>query len=141
MKQIYQSELKELEGKYFSSEEECLKAENEVKAKSKQKELAKSKRVEDAKEIERLANEYISKVQENKKIKKTLDEEASTIFSEYKQKLNEFAKNNNGYHLTYTSDGDNLVFKVEEAKQSSVEDSMKSLRKSLSSLSDFFLWF
>lgn len=141
MKQIYQSELKELEGKYFSSKEECLKAEDEVKSKSKQKELAKSKRVEDAKEIERLANEYISKVQENKKIKKSLDEEASTIFSEYRQKLNEFAKNNNGYHLTYTSDGDNLVFKVEEAKQSSVEDSMKALRKSLSSLSDFFLWF
>lgn len=138
MKQVYQSELKELEGKYFSSEEECLKAEDAIKAKSREKELAKSKRAESAKEIEQLANKYIAKIEENKKIKKSLDEDASKILSEYKKKLNDFAKDNNGYHLTYTQDGDNLVFKVEEAKQSSFEDDVNSIRKSLS---NFFFWF
>lgn len=138
MKQVYQSELKELEGKYFSSKEECLKAEDKLKSKISAREQAKSKRVEEAKAIENLANKYITKVQENKKIKKSLDEEASKILGEYRQKLNDFAKSNNGYHLTYTLDGDNLVFKVEEAKQSTIEDDMKSLRKTLS---DFFLWF
>ena len=138
MKQIYQSELKELEGKYFNSKEECIKAEDEVKSRNKEKELAKSKRVEDAKEIETLANKYIAKVRDNKKVKQSLDAEASKIYNEYKQKLNEFAKENKGYHLTYTCDGDNLAFKVEEAKQSSVEDDMRAIRKAFN---DFFLWF
>lgn len=138
MKQLYQSDLKELSGKYYDSKEECLKAEEEVKSKNKEKELAKSKRVEDAKAIEEIANKYISKVRDNKKVKQLLDEEATKIYNEYKQKLNEFAKENKGYHLTYTCDGDNLVFKVEEAKQSSVEDDMKAIRKAFN---DFFFWF
>lgn len=126
--------------KYFDSKDELVKAEDEYKEAHKKELQAKEERQADVRKVESAANAYLSKLKDNEEKKKALDKEATDLYQAYRDSINDFAKKHNGYHLTYKSDGDNVEFKVEEARRDEVSDIFEANRKLMRSfLNDF--WF
>lgn len=124
----------------YGSEAECLAAEKEWD-KAHAKELkAKENRQRQIKEIELAANDYLSTLHENNKKKKELDNEASKKYTEYKHLLDKFAAENQGYHLTYTSGGDNAI-KIEECRQEQITDAFAENRRLMRSWMNAFDFF
>lgn len=67
-------------------------------------------------------------MRDNDKKKKELDNVASKKYTEYKRLLDKFAVENQGYHLTYTNNGDNAI-KIEECRQAQITDAFTESRR------------
>ncbi len=126
--------------KYFDSKAELMKAEDEYKEAHKKELQAKEDRQADVKKIQDAANEYLTTLKANEEKKKELDEAATEKYKAYRTLLSDFATKHNGYHLTYTNDGKNVEFKVEEARRDEIEDIFEANRKAMRKFFDE-IWF
>jgi hypothetical protein len=126
--------------KYFDSKDELVKAEDEYKEAHKKELIAKEERLADVKKIQDLANDYFSTLKDNEEKKKALDSIATDKYNAYKTGLADFAKKHNGYHLTYTNNGGNVEFKVEEARRDEISDIFEANRRMMRRFFDDF-WF
>jgi hypothetical protein len=142
MKTYYESELKELEGKKFTDVKELEKAEAEVNATNEKKEVALAEKKQELAEINSAAKTYLDLVKENKKKRDAFNEEITKSENEaykiYKEKIDEFSKKHNGYHLTYKYDGENIEFQIEEVKQKTIQDHFKEMEEARKQFNDFW---
>lgn len=134
---VYKSKLL---NKYFDNYDELLEAEDAYKKAHDAQLVAKETRAKAAAEVEDAAKDYLNLIEENKKLKLELAEKEQKAYDAYKQKLNEFSKAHQGYHLTYSYDGKNLEFKVEENKQNALQEYIDSQTKLMHKFFDNF-WF
>lgn len=143
MRTLYESELKELQGKTFTDVKELEKAEAEVKAKNEKKELALAEKKQELAKINAAANNYLKLVKENNQKRAELKEAEKKAYEAYKQELNAFANKHEGYHLTYRQNGDNVEFQVEEVKQKTIEDYFKEMEEINRRFNNFWnsIWF
>ena len=72
MRTLYESELKELQGKTFTDVKELEKAEAEVKENATKKEVALAEKKADLAKINESANKYLKLVEENNKKREEL---------------------------------------------------------------------
>lgn len=84
MKKLFYSEILR---KYYDTEEDCLKAEEEYNEKHKAELVAKEERASEAKEVERLFKE------------------ANVAYDKAQKALSEFCKKYKNYHFTVTDTG------------------------------------
>ena len=142
MKTYYESELKELEGKKFTDVKELEKAELEVKATNEKKEGALAEKKQELADINSAAKTYLDLVKENKAKRDALNAECAKAEDEaykiYKDKIDEFSKKHNGYHLTYKYDGENIEFQIEEVKQKTIQDQFKEFEETRKRFNDFW---
>ena len=144
MRTLYESELKELQGKTFTDVKELEKAEAEVKAKNEKKELALAEKKQELTKINTTANDYLKLVKENNQKRAELKEAEKKAYEAYRKELDDFAEKHDGYHLTYRRDGDNVEFQIEEVKQKSLEDYFKEMEEINKQFSNFWknsFWF
>ena len=139
----YVSELKELEGKVFDSAKDVEKAEAEVAKEKQAKEVALAEKKAEVAKINTTANDYLKLVAENNKKRAELKEAENKAYLAYKKELDDFAEKHQGYHLTYTKNGDTIEFKVEEAKQKTLKDFYDDFTESRKWFDNFFnsFWF
>jgi len=121
----------------FVAESEQQKLEWEIKeAQARLAELKKTEaqRIAEEKAVVRkadlvvvqdAANAYLKEVEENKKIRAELAAKENQAYNDYKNKLNDFSAKHEGYHLSYKVNGNNVEFKIEEARADSVEEFYK----------------
>ena len=126
--------------KYFDSKDELIKAEDAYREAHKKELIAKEERQADVKKIQDAANDYFATLKSNEEKKKELDKEATEKYDAYKRLLDEFAGKHNGYHLTYTNNGGNIEFKIEEARRDEISNIFDAQRKLISQVFDNF-WF
>ena len=129
MKTYYESELKELQGKKFTDVKELEKAEAEVNKATAKKEAALAEKKQELAKINTTANDYLKLVKENNEKRAELKQAEQLAYEAYKKELNKFAEKHQGYHLTYTQNGDNVEFQVEEVKQKTIEDYFKEMEE------------
>ena len=143
MRTLYESELKELQGKTFTSVEELEKAEAKIKAEQDKKEIALAEKKADLVKINTTANDYLKLVLENNKKRDELREAEKEAYSKYKAELDAFAEKHQGYHLTYKMNGDNVEFQVEEVKQKTIENYFKEMEEVSKRFNHFWnsFWF
>lgn len=120
---VYKSKLL---NKTFDSWDELVEEEAKFKKAHEAELTAKEARIKDAAEIENAAKAYLELIQENKKIRAEMAQKEQQAYDSYKNKLNEFSKAHKGYHLTYSYDGKNVEFKVEENRQNSLQEYIDS---------------
>ena len=124
--------------KFFDKEEDleaAEKAEEEKKALVvKEKEL----RQKDVEGVQTAANEYLNLVVKNNEIRDKLREEEEKLYNAYRQELIDFSKKHKNYHLSYTSDGKNVEFKVEESRYASAREYMIEQRNLMSKMIEQF---
>lgn len=126
---VYKSKLL---NKTFDSWDELVAEEDKFKKAHEAELTAKEERVKAAGEVENAAKAYLELVQENKKVRAEMAKKEQEAYEAYRAKLNEFSKAHKGYHLTYSFDGKNVEFKVEENRQNSLQeyiDSQNSLMR------------
>jgi tRNA threonylcarbamoyladenosine modification (KEOPS) complex Pcc1 subunit len=138
MRTLYESELKELQGKTFTDVKELEKAEAKVKAEQEKKEVALAEKKADLAKINTTANDYLKLVAENNKKRAELKKAEDKAYAAYKAELDDFAEKHQGYHLTYTRKGDSVEFKVEEVKQKTIEDYFKDIEETRKAFRNFF---
>ena len=144
MRTLYESELKELQGKTFTDVKELEKAEAEVKEKNEKKELALAEKKQELTKINTAANDYLKLVKENNQKRAELKEAEKKAYEAYRKELDDFAEKHDGYHLTYRRDGDNVEFQIEEAKNQTLENYYKESQETFNKLfNNFFnaFWF
>ncbi len=143
MKTLYQSELKELEGKTFTDVKELEEAEAKVKADNAKKEVALAEKKQELAKINTAANDYLKLVKENNEKRAELKKQEQEAYETYKKELDDFADKHQGYHLTYRRDGDNVEFQVEEVKQKSLEDFFNDMEETRKVFRNFWnnFWF
>ncbi len=144
MRTLYESELKELQGKTFTDVKELEKAEAEVKENATKKEVALAEKKADLAKINESANKYLKLVEENNKKREELRKAEQEVYEAYKKELDDFAEKHQGYHLTYRKDGDNVEFQIEEAKHQTLENYYKETQETFNKLfNNFFnsFWF
>lgn len=90
--------------------------------------------------VQNAANAYLDLVAENNKKREELKKVEAEAYEAYKKELNDFSNKHKGYHLTYTSDGENVEFKVEEAKSGLLEKELDNIRRKTFNLFNSF-WF
>lgn len=113
MKTKYYSEILD---KYFDTVKELEEAEKAEEEKKKLRSKEKEERQQAVAEVQKAANDYLSVVAENNKIREQLNSKEESAYHEYKTKMDDFSRTYNNYHLSYTYDGKNVEFKVEEAR-------------------------
>ena len=127
------------DGKIYTTEKECIAA-DEAWEKAHEAEIkAKKAKTEDLAKIQSAANRYLAKVTENKKLKEKLAEEEDKLYQEYRKVVNEFSDKYDGYRLVYHFNGDNVEFNVEEAKRDSIEEYFKDSFNSLMNIFNTFI--
>jgi len=143
MRTLYESELKELQGKTFTDAKELEKAEAEVKEKNEKKELAVAEKKQELAKINTAANDYLKLVKENNQKRAELKDAEKKAYEAYRKELDDFAEKHEGYHLTYRQNGDNVEFQVEEVKQKTIEDYFKEMEEINKRFSNFWnsFWF
>jgi len=130
MKQYYESDLKELQGQKFETVEACEEAEAKINAEvAKKQELAAEKKKE-LENLNKAATSYLEIVSENNKTRAELKKAEDEAYTLYKKELDAFSEKHQGYHLTYTKNGNNVEFQVEEFKQQTLEEIINELKKS-----------
>ena len=120
-------------------------AEAEAASKKFEEEQAAKKdaalaRKADVEVVQNAANAYLDLVAENNKKREELKNAEAEAYEAYKKELNDFSNKHKGYHLTYTSDGENVEFKVEEAKSGLLEKELDNIRRKTFNLFNSF-WF
>ena len=120
-------------------------AEAEAASKKFEEEQAAKKdaalaRKADVEVVQNAANAYLDLVAENNKKREELKKAEAEAYEAYKKELNDFSNKHKGYHLTYTSDGENVEFKVEEAKSGLLEKELDNIRRKTFNLFNSF-WF
>lgn len=118
------------------AEEASKKFEEEQTAK---KDAALARKA-DVEVVQNAANAYLDLVAENNKKREELKKAEAEAYEAYKKELNDFSNKHKGYHLTYTSDGENVEFKVEEAKSGLLEKEIDNIRRKTFNLFNSF-WF
>lgn len=120
-------------------------AEAEAASKKFEEEQAAKKdaalaRKADVEVVQNAANAYLDLVADNNKKREELKKAEAEAYEAYKKELNDFSNKHKGYHLTYTSDGENVEFKVEEAKSGLLEKELDNIRRKTFNLFNSF-WF
>lgn len=129
MKTIYKSELKELADKEFETVEALEAEESKVNtAIAKKQELAAEKKKE-LENLNKAAASYLEIVSENNKTRAELKKAEDEAYTLYKKELDAFSAKHQDYHLTYTKNGNNMEFQVEDFKQQTLEEIINELKK------------
>lgn len=129
MKTIYKSELKELADKEFETVEALEAEELKVNtAIAKKQELAAEKKKE-LENLNKAAASYLEIVSENNKTRAELKKAEDEAYTLYKKELDAFSAKHQDYHLTYTKNGNNMEFQVEDFKQQTLEEIINELKK------------
>lgn len=126
--------------KYFDSYDKLIQEEDAYKKAHEAELQIKEARTKEALEVENAAKAYLEVVEQNKKLRAEMAQKEQAFYDQYKEKLCEFSKNHKGYHLTYTYDGKNIEFKVEENRQNSLQEYIDSQNKLMRKFFDNF-WF
>ena len=136
MKTRYYSEILD---KYFDTVKELEEAEKAEEEKKKLRSKEKEERQQAVAEIQNAANDYLNVIAENNKIREQLKSKEESAYQEYKTKMDDFSKTYNNYHLSYTYDGKNVEFKVEEARFVSLREYIRQRNLMLKNMmSDIF---
>ena len=128
----------EILNKNFDTIEEL---EKEEKAEQEKKVLISKEKEERQKavaEIQDAANDYLKLVTKNNEVRNQLKEKEDLAYNEYKNKLSDFSKAHKNYHLSYTYNGDNVEFKVEEIRYVSVKEYMEQQNAIVRKMMDEF---
>ena len=143
MRTLYESELKELQGKTFTDVKELEEAEAKVKTENEKKEVALAEKKQELTKINTAANDYLKLVKENNEKRAELKKAEQKAYEAYKKELDDFAEKHQGYHLTYKQNGDNVEFQVEEVKQKSLEDFFNDMEETRKAFRNFWnnFWF
>ena len=94
-------------GVKYATIEEAQEAEKKLEAEKAKKETALAEKKAELAKINEDANSYLKLISENDKKRAELRKAEQEAYATYKKAINEFAKKNQGYHLTYKVDGDN----------------------------------
>lgn len=111
--------------KNFDTVEELEKAEKAEEEKKALVSQEKEERQKAVAEVQDAANEYLKLVAKNNEVRKQLKEQENAAYIQYKNRLAEFSKTHKNYHLSYTYNGDNVEFKVEEIRYVSAQEYME----------------
>lgn len=126
--------------KYFDSYADMVHAEEDYRKENAEKLKAKELLQNDVKEVNDFANQYLKLIADNNAIRNGLVKEEEEAYHRYKERLNKFAENHNGYRLVYKRDGDTVEFRVEETRHDIVAKTLADQQKlMLRFLEDF--WF
>ena len=128
MKTKYYSEILD---KYFDTVKELEEAEKAEEEKKKLRAKEKEERQKEAADVQEAANNFLHLVAENKKIREQLNEKENSAYLDFKTKMDDFSKKHNGYHLSYTYDGKNAEFKVEEVRYVALRDFMEQRQSTI----------
>lgn len=132
-------------GVKYATIEEAQEAEKKLEAEKAKKETALAEKKAELAKINEDANSYLKLISENDKKRAELRKAEQEAYATYKKAINEFAKKNQGYHLTYKVDGDNVEFQIEEVNKKTAADiykDMEDTRKLFNSLFESPLnWF
>lgn len=104
----------ELTNKSYKTVEELEAAEAELIAAQDAKTKEREARQADVVVVQDKMNEYLKLVSENNAKREELKKAEQEAYEAYRAQLDEFAEKHNNYRLTYTINGDNAEFKVEE---------------------------
>lgn len=126
--------------KYFDKYEDLVTAEDEYKKAHELELKEKEARQSDAKIVEDAAKAYLELVEKNKQERAEMSKAEDALYSAYKQKLVEFSKNHKNYHLSYSYDGKNVEFKVEENRNTSLQEYIDYQNRLMRNIFDNF-WF
>lgn len=138
MKTKYYSEILD---KYFDTVKELEEAEKAEEEKKKLHSKEKEERQQAVAEVQKAANDYLSVVAENNKIREQLKSKEESAYQDYKAKMDDFSRTYNNYHLSYTYDGKNIEFKVEENRYISLQEYINQRERMLKQMfSDFIPW-
>ena len=128
----------EILNKNFDTIEEL---EKEEKAEQEKKVLVSKEKEERQKavaEVQDAANDYLKLVAKNNEVRNQLKEKENAAYNEYKNKLSDFSKTHKNYHLSYTYNGDNVEFKVEEIRYVSAKEYMEQQNAIVRKMMDEF---
>ncbi len=125
--------------KNFDTVEDLEKAEKAEEEKNALVSKEKEKRQKEVAEIQDAANGYLKLVAENNKVRDQLKEKENAAYLEYKNKIVEFSKAHKNYHLSFTLNGDNVEFKVEEIRYISTEEYMKQRHAAMKKMIEEFM--
>lgn len=129
----------EILNKNFDTIEEL---EKEEKAEQEKKVLISKEKEERQKavaEVQDAANDYLKLVAKNNEVRSQLKEKENVAYNEYKNKLSDFSKAHKNYHLSYTYDGKNVEFEVEEIRHDSFEEYMRQRHAAIKKMIEEFL--
>lgn len=131
-------------GVKYATIEEAQEAEKKLEAEKAKKETALAEKKAELANLNEVGNAYLKLVAENDKKRAELRKAEQEAYNTYKKTIDDFAKKNQGYHLTYKIDGDNIEFKIEEVNKKTATDVYKDIentRKLFNSLfNDFFMF-
>ena len=131
-------------GVKYATIEEAQEAEKKLEVEKAKKETALAEKKADLANLNEAGNAYLKLVSENDKKRAELRKAEQEAYTAYRKELNDFAKKNQGYHLTYKIDGDNIEFEIEEVNKKTATDVYKDIentRKLFNSLfNDFFMF-
>ena len=131
-------------GVKYATIEEAQEAEKKLEAEKAKKETALAEKKAELANLNEVGNAYLKLVAENDKKRAELRKAEQEAYATYKKAIDEFAKKNQGYHLTYKIDGDNIEFEIEEVNKKTATDVYKDIentRKLFNSLfNDFFIF-
>lgn len=91
----------------------------------------KEERQKEVAKIQDAANDYLKLVSENNKVRQQLKEKENAAYADYKAKIEEFSKAHKNYHLSYTFNGENVEFKVEDARYVSFQEYMEQSHRTI----------
>lgn len=132
-------------GVKYATIEEAQEAEKKLEVEKAKKETALAEKKADLAKLNEVGNAYLKLVAENDKKRADLRKAEQEAYKAYKKELNDFAEKNQGYHLTYKVDGDNVEFQIEEVNKKTATDvykDMEDTRKLFNSLFESPLnWF
>ena len=125
--------------KNFDAVEDLEKAEKAEEEKNALVSKEKEKRQKEVAEIQDAANGYLKLVAENNKVRDQLKEKENAAYADYKAKIEEFSKAHKNYHLSYTYDGKNVEFEVEEIRYDSIEEYMRQRHAAMKKMIEEFM--
>ena len=125
--------------KNFDTVEDLEKAEKAEEEKNALVSKEKEKRQKEVAAIQNAANDYLKLIAKNNEVRDQLTEKENAAYADYKAKIEEFSKAHKNYHLSYTFNGKNVEFKVEEIRHISIEDYMKQRYAAMKKMIEEFM--
>lgn len=132
-------------GVKYATLEEAQEAEKKLEAEKAKKETALAEKKADLAKLNEVGNAYLKLVAENDKKRAEFRKAEQEAYKAYEKERDDFAKKNQGYHLTYKVNGDNVEFQIAEINKKTAVDiykDMEETRKLFNSLFESPLnWF
>lgn len=132
-------------GVKYTTLEEAQEAEKKLEAEKAKKEAALAEKKADLAKLNEVGNAYLKLVAENDKKRAEFRKAEQEAYKAYEKERDDFAKKNQGYHLTYKVNGDNVEFQIAEINKKTAVDiykDMEETRKLFNSLFESPLnWF